>query len=31
MSSEVNTLDDIVRVDAAIAHAAEEAGFDQQD
>ena len=31
MSSELKTLDDIVRVDAAIAHAAEEAGFDQQD
>jgi hypothetical protein len=31
MSSEIKTLDDIVRVDAAIAHAAEEAGFDQQD
>jgi hypothetical protein len=31
MSSELKTLDDIVRVDAAIAHAADEAGFDQQD
>ena len=31
MSSEVKTLDDIVRVDAAIVHAADEAGFDRQD
>jgi hypothetical protein len=31
MSSELKTLDDIVRVDAAIAHAADEAGFKSQD
>jgi hypothetical protein len=31
MSSQLKTLDDVVRVDAAIAHAADEAGFDQRD
>jgi hypothetical protein len=30
MSSQVTSLDDIVRVDAAIAHAAEESGFDSE-